>query len=120
MSIFRVEFAEGFALGNENVVLAVADRDGLRAFQSAVLTARMQGQAHFTINGINHQIVRQPGAAEVQLGSGAITWKFDDTKLAEIAAKNVSMINASHAVHHYIDYIHSPASTLVISVDEYV
>lgn len=56
----------------------------------------MQGPARFAITRIDRQMVRQPGAAEVQIGPAAVVWEFDDAKLAE-----------------------SPASTPVICVDEY-
>ncbi|SOJ57413.1 hypothetical protein MSIMFB_04892 [Mycobacterium simulans] len=120
MSIFRVEFAQGFALGNEDVVLAVADRDGLRAFQSAVLTAKEEGEASFSIDRVKHQVVRQRNAADVELGPETVVWRLDDTKLAEIVDKNAPMLNSDRPGHQYIDYLNSPASTLVISVDEYV
>lgn len=120
MTIFRVTFAEGFALGNEDVVLAVADQEGLRVFQAAVLTARKEGEATFDIDGAKHRILRQPDAADVELGSETVVWRFDESKLVEIFDKNVPMLEQDFPGHQYIDYLNSPASTLVISVDEYL
>ena len=118
MTIFRVKFAEGFR--NEDVVLAIADREGLRVFQAAVLTARKDGKATFDIDGAKHRIVRQPNAADMELGSETVVWRFDESKLVEIFDKNVPMLEHDFPAHQYIDYLNTPASTLVISVDEYL
>ncbi|BBX95518.1 hypothetical protein [Mycobacterium lacus] len=118
MSVFRVNLFPDFKWSD--AVLAAADRDGLRIFQSAVRSAREDGQATFEVDGIQHQIVRQSGAADIELGSQTVVWRFDDVKLAEILDMIEPLIDIKGPGHQYIDDLNTPASTLLISVDEYV
>ncbi|SON63145.1 hypothetical protein MSIMFI_04675 [Mycobacterium simulans] len=118
MSVFRVNFFPDFKWSD--VVLAAADREGLRIFQSAVRLARENGNATFEVDGIQHRIVRQSGAADIELGSQTVAWRFDDAKLAEILDMIVPLIDIAGPGHQYVDDLNSPAPTLLISVDEYV
>ena len=68
MAIFRVGFFPDFDLGDA-VVLVGADRDGMRMFQSAVRSAHEDGAASFEFDAIKHSVVRQDGAADIELGS---------------------------------------------------
>lgn len=102
-----------------DVVLAAADRDGLRIFQYAVRSAHESGQATFDIDGVQQRIVRESGTADMELGSQTVVWRFDDTKLVEILDKLSPLIDGEGPGHQYIDDLNSPAPTLMMSVDEY-
>jgi hypothetical protein len=118
MAIFRVGFFPDFKW--DDVVLVGVDRDGMCVFQSAVRSAHEDGEAAFGLHGIQHRIVRQNVAADIELGSPTVVWRFDDTKLAEILDMAVGSINVEHPAHDYFDSLNSAAATLMLSVDEYV
>jgi hypothetical protein len=118
MAIIRVGFFPDFKW--DDVVLVGADRDGMRVFQSAVRSAHEDGEGAFGLHGIQHRIVRQNDAADIELGSPTVVWRFDDTKLVEILDMAVGLINVEHPAHNYFDSLNSPAATLMLSVDEYV
>lgn len=77
MTIFRAGFFPNFNWGDD-VVLVGADRDGMRMFQSAVRSAHEAGAATFEFDAVKHYIVRQDGAADIDLGSQTVVWRFDD------------------------------------------
>jgi hypothetical protein len=118
MAVFRVGFFRDFKWSD--VVLVGADRDGTRVFLSALRSAHEDGKGSFELHGIQHQIVRQNGAADIELGPGTVVWRFDDTKLAEILDMIVQLIDANHPSHNYFDDLNSPVKSLMLSVDEYV
>jgi hypothetical protein len=119
MTIFRVGFFPDFNWGDD-AVLVGADRNGLRIFQSALRSAHEAGEATFELHEVRHRIVRQDNAADIELGSQTVVWRFDDTKLAEILDLLVPLVNIEKAAHQYFDDLNSPDATLIISVDEYV
>ena len=100
-------------------LLAQADREGMRIFQSAVQSARRCGSAHFESNSVRHRVVRQDGAADIELGADAVVWRFDATKMDELLVLVAALIDCGTAGHHYVDDLRSPVETLVLSVDEY-
>lgn len=53
---------------SEPAILVNADQDGIRMFQSAVRSAHEYGEVTFEFDGIKHHVVRQDGAADVELG----------------------------------------------------
>jgi hypothetical protein len=118
-AVFRVGFFPDFTLGDDAVLIG-ADRDGIRIFQSALRSAHEAGEAAFELHGIQHRIVRQNDAADIELGSPTVVWRFDETKLAEILDMVVGLISVTHPAHNYFDDLNSPDATLIISVDEYV
>ena len=118
MAIFRVGFFPDFKW--DDVVLVGADRDGMRVFQSAVRSAHEDGDGAFQLNGIQHRIVRQNGAADIELRSLIVVGRFDDIKRAKILDMAVGLINIGHPAHDYFDSLNSSAATLMLSVDEYV
>ena len=119
MTIFRAGFFEDFDWGDD-VVLVGADRDGMRMFQSAVLSAHEDGAATFEFDAIKHYIVRQDGAADIDLRSQTVVWRFDDAKLVEMLDLIEPLVDEEGPGHQYVDDLNSPAETLVLSVDEYV
>ena len=100
-------------------ILLNADRDGIRIFQSAVRSAHESGEATFEFDGIKHHLVRQDGAADLELGPQTVVWRFDDTKLVEMLDLIPPMVDTPGGGHQYIDDLKSPVEVLVLSVDEY-
>jgi hypothetical protein len=117
MAIFRVGFFPDFDLGDA-VVLVGADRDGMRMFQSAVRSAHEDGAASFEFDAIKHSVVRQDGAADIELGSQTVVWRFDDGKLLETLDLIEPLVDTEGPGHQYVD-LNSPVDLLILSVDEY-
>ena len=99
-------------------ILVNADRDGMRMFQSAVRSAHESGEATFSFDGITHHLVRQDGAADIEVGPHTVVWRFDDAKLVEMLELIPPLVDIPGPGHQYVDYIKSPVETLVLSVDE--
>jgi hypothetical protein len=118
VTTFRVGFFPDFKWND--VVLVGADRDGMRVFRSALRSAHEDGEGAFELHGVQHRIVRQSGAADIELGSPSVVWRFDKAKLAEILDMVVELIDVDHPAHNYFDDLNSPAATLMLSIDEYV
>jgi hypothetical protein len=116
MTIFRVQPDTHFG---DEAILAYADRAGMRMFQSAVRSAQKDGRATFEIDGIQHQIVRQGNAADVEQEPQAVMWRFDDAKLSELLDLIAPLIDTQGGGHQYID-LNRPVPTLTLSVDECV
>ncbi|MGO9035681.1 hypothetical protein [Mycobacterium sp.] len=119
MTIFRVGFFPDFLWGDD-VVLVGADRDGMRMFQSAVRSAHEDGAASFEFDAIKHHVVRQDGAADIELGSQSVVWRLDDAKLAEMLNLIEPLVDIIKPAHNYFDDLNDPDATLMLSVDEYV
>jgi hypothetical protein len=117
MTIFHIGFFSGFDDGYD-AVLVGADRDGMRMLQSAVRSAHVDGAASFEFNAIKHHIVRQDGAADIELGPQTVVWRFDDAQLAEMLDLIEPLVEIIKPAHNYLD-LNSPAETLILSVDEY-
>jgi hypothetical protein len=118
MATFRVGFFSDFDDGDA-VVLIGADRDGMRTFQSAVRAAHDGGVASFELEEVKHRVVRQDGAADIELGSQNVVWRFDDSKLIEMLNLIEPLVDIIKPAHNYVDDLNSPAETLILSVDEY-
>ena len=100
-------------------ILLNGDQDGIRMFQSAVRTAHEDGAATFEYDGLKHQVVRQDGAADIELGPQTVIWRFDDAKLVEMLDLMVPMVSSNRPGHQYVDDLKSPVQVLVLSHDEY-
>src|SRR5205807_9182530 len=107
MAIFRVGFFSGFDCGYD-AVLVGADRNGMRMLQSAVRSAHDDGAASFEFDAIKHHVVRQDGAADIELGSQAVVWRFDDAQLVEMLDLIEPLVDTEGAGHQYVD-LNSPA-----------
>lgn len=118
MGTFRVGFFSDFDCGDD-VVLVGADRDGMHIFQSAVRSAHDNGAASFEFDAIKHHVVRQDGAADIELGSQTVVWRFDDAKLVEMLNLIEPLVDTEGPGHQYVDDLNSPAETLILSVDQY-
>ena len=117
IAVFRVQPFEDIGVP---AILVNADRDGMRMFQSAVRSAHEDGAARFEFDGIKHYVVRQDGAADIDLGSQTVVWRFDDAKLVEMLNLIEPLIDIEKPAHQYLDDLISPVETLVLSVDEYI
>jgi hypothetical protein len=100
-------------------ILLNTDQDGIRIFQSAVRSAHENGEARFEFDGIKHQVVREDGAADIELGPKTVVWRFDDAKLLELLDLMVPMVTSNKPGHQYFDELKSPVELLVLSHDEY-
>ena len=118
MAIFRVGFFPDFNWGDDAVLIG-ADRDGMRMFQSAVRSAHDYGAASFEFDAIKHHVVRQDGAADIELGTQTIVWRFDTAKLVEMLNLIEPLVDIIKPAHNYFDDLNSPDATLILSVDEY-
>lgn len=116
MAVFRLKPDSYFG---DEAILACADRAGMRMFNSAVASAQKNGQASFEVDGIEHQIIRQGNAADIEQRSRTVVWRLDDAKLVELLDLLEPLIDDEGPGHQYVD-INSPASTLTLSVDEYI
>jgi hypothetical protein len=65
-------------------ILLNTDQDGIRIFQSAMQSAHESGEATFEFDGFKHQVVRENGAADIELGPQTVVWRFDDATLLEL------------------------------------
>jgi hypothetical protein len=63
--------------------------------------------------------MRQDGAADIDLRSQTVVWRFDDTKLGEMLSLIEPLVDVEKPGHNYLD-LSSPVETLVLSVDEYI
>ena len=100
-------------------ILVNADRDGMRLFQSAVRSAHESGEATFEFDAIMHHVVRQEGAADIEVGAQTVVWRFDDAKLVEMLDLIPPLVDTPGAGHQYVDDLRNPVEVLVLSVDEY-
>jgi hypothetical protein len=116
MAVLRVQPFEDIGTP---AILVNADRDGMRLFQSAVRSAHESGEATFEFNAITHHVVRQDGAADIELGPHTVVWRFDDAKLVEMLDLIPPLIDLPGPGHQYVDDLKSPVEVLVLSVDEY-
>jgi hypothetical protein len=117
MTIFHVGFFSDFDEGYD-AVLVGADREGIRMLQSAVRSAHDNGTASFEFDTITHHIVRQDGAADIELGPQTVVWRFGDAQLIEMLDLIEPLVDIIKPAHNYLD-LNSPAETLILSVDEY-
>jgi hypothetical protein len=117
MAIFRVGYFPDFDLGDA-VVLVGADRDGMRMFQCAVRSAHQDGAASFEFNATKHSVVRQDGAADIELGPQTVVWRFADAQLIEMLNLIEPLVDLEGPGHQYVD-LNSPVDLLILSVDEY-
>ena len=118
MSTIRVEFAPGFNLGDDAVLLAM-DGDGVKEFTSALQTAVKDGGGQLQHGDFAHQFLIQPGDPEVEVDRSRVVWRLDQAKASEVIADLIALGDGGRPGHQYVD-ISSPADTLVLSCDEYL
>jgi hypothetical protein len=117
MSLVHAELVEGMYFGEDAVLLAMDDA-GVDDVLAAVRQAMHHGSAHLDHGATIHQFVIQAGAADVELGEGAVVWRLDSAVAAEIIDMLAEMHENPGKGHHYVD-ISPPAEMLVLSLNEY-
>jgi hypothetical protein len=85
-----------------------------------VRSAHEHAAATFEFDGITHHVVREDGAADIELAPKMVTWRFDDTRLAEMLDLMVPMVINTSPGHQYVDDLRNPVEVLVLSVGEYI
>ena len=119
MTVVRAELAPQFYFGDDAVLL-VMDTDGVTTFLSALVRAQQQGSARLEGDGVIHDFVIEPDAADIELQDNRVVWRLDHAKAAEINELLSAMTqNPTDAGHYYVD-ISTPAETLVLSHNEHV
>ncbi len=113
----RAGLAPKFYFGRDAVLLAM-DNAGVTPFLAALTQAQQQGSSRLDVDEMTHQFFVEPGAAEVQFQDAAAVWRLDHAKAAEIIDLLTDMSRHPGAGHYYVD-IAAPATTLVVSLDEY-
>jgi hypothetical protein len=66
------------------VVLLAMDGAGVTTFLTALRVAGQRGSSHLEHDGLTHQFVIQPGAADIDLGENRVVWRLDHAKAVEI------------------------------------
>jgi hypothetical protein len=84
-----------------------------------VQSAHDDGAASFEFDAIKHHVVRQDGAADIELGPQTVVWRFDDGRLVEMLNLIEPLVDTEGPGHQYVDDLNSPAETLILSVDQY-
>lgn len=116
MAKLRVEPFEDMG---DPAILLNTDRAGIRIFQSAVQQAHETGGAAFEHDGVKHKVLREDGAADIELGPQTVVWRFDDARLIELLELMEPMVSSDRPGHQYFDDLRSPVELLVLSHDEY-
>lgn len=115
MSFIYARLLPEFMLGDDVVMLAM-DTAGAAVIYATLSAAVQHGCSQLDHDGVTHEFRIEPGAADIELGDGRLEWRLDRATAAEIL--DYLAEPTEHAGHHYVD-IHAPASTLVLSYDEY-
>lgn len=118
MTTIRVEYAEGFHLGDDAVLVAM-DGAGVDTLADAINVARRDGSAHFDNGGVRHDIAVRDGDSDIAIDETAVRWELDSATATEIADALAALSAQAGPGHHYVD-ITSPADTLALSRDEYL
>lgn len=117
MSVIRVKRVDEFK--GEDVVLLAIDSAGLATFVAALNQAQRHGAARLHSRRRVHEFIIEASAADIELGSDRVVWRLDHVKAIEISEK-LQVLSSDGPGHHYVDDMHTPAPTLVLSRDEYL
>lgn len=118
--IVRVALLAAFHYG-EDAVLAAMNATGLEALSAALRDAQVQQVSHMTCDGRIHTFQSHVGAADIYLHDNCddhVLWRLDPTTIQEMIGMLTGM-KGNGLCHNYVD-ITTPASTLVLSLDEYL
>jgi len=119
MSVVHAELIEG-NYGHADEVLLAMNNAGVDTVLAALTQAAQKGSARLDHGVTIHQFVIEPGAADIEFGDGTVLWRLDSAKAAEIIEFLTEMHDHPSAGHHYVDYMSTPARTLVLSLNEYL
>jgi len=119
MTVVRAELAPKFYFGYDAVLL-VMDTAGVSTFRAALVQADHQGSSRIAHGGKIHELLIDPGVADIELHDDKVVWRLEHAKAVEIIDLLTAMRHsATDAGHHYVD-ISAPTETLVLSRNEYV
>ncbi|KZS59470.1 hypothetical protein [Mycobacterium ostraviense] len=119
MTVVRAELAPRFYFGDDAVLLAM-DTAGVNTVLAALVQAERQGSSRMAHDGKIHDLLIDPGAADIELHDDKVAWRLDDAKAIEIIELSTAMTHSTTGPgHHYVD-ISAPTETLVLSRNEYV
>src|ERR1700761_7904653 len=111
MGVIYAELAKAFYFGDDAVLLAM-DTAGVDMVLQALTQAARSGSSRLLQEATTHQFIIEAGAADVEFHDGAVVWRLDAAKAAEIVELLSAMHGRPSAGHHYVD-ITAPAETLV-------
>ncbi len=119
MSVIYAELVEKLDSGRDAVLLAMDDA-GVSEVLAAVTQAAQQGFARLDHGATNHLFRIEAKAADVEFQRGAVVWRLDAAKAAELIELLSSMVDSGIPEgHHYLEGMSAPTETIVISRNEY-
>lgn len=119
MSTVRLKRLSDFK--GDDVVLLAVDDGGLSAFVEALIEAVQTGTSRLQRRVRSHEfVIVDDGTTHIAIEDACALWRLDRVKAREIFEKAQALGVDGHSGHHYVDEISSPASTLVLSLNEYV
>lgn len=119
MSVIHAELAEKLDSGHDAVLLAMDDA-GVSEVLAAVRQAAQQGSARLDHGAMTFVFRIEPGAADIEFHDGAVAWRLDAAKAAELIELLNSMVDSRIPEgHHYLEGMSTPTETVVLSRNEY-
>jgi hypothetical protein len=119
MSVICAELAEKLDSGHDAVLLAMDDA-GVSEVLAAVTQAAQQGSARLDHGATTHLFRIEANAADVEFDRGAVVWRLDAAKAAELIELLSSMVGSGIPEgHHYLEGMSTPTETIVLSRNEY-
>lgn len=119
MSVIYAELVEKLDSGRDAVLLAMDDA-GVGEVLAAVMQAAQHGSARLDHGATIHLFEIEANAADVEFRGGAVVWRLDADKAAELIELLRSMVNSDIPEgHHYLEGMSTPTETIVISRNEY-
>jgi len=119
MSVIHAELIEG-TYGHADEVLLAMDTAGVDTVLAVLTQAAQQGSARLDHGATTHRFLIEAGAADIEFHAGTVVWRLDAAKAAEIIEFLTEMHDHPGSGHHYVDYMSTPARTLVLSLNEYL
>ena len=108
----RVEFVPQFYMGDDAVLVAL-DRDEI---DDLAVGFRTGTSVHLGEQA--HVFIREDSAGSLEVRADQVTWRLSKELREEISAKLDVLKLSPKPGHHYVDIVH-PATTLILSVNEY-
>jgi hypothetical protein len=119
MSTVRLKRLSDFK--GDDVVLLAVDDGGLAAFVAALMAALQTGTSRMQRRERSHEFVTvDDGTTHIAIDDACALWRLDRVKARKIIAKAKVLGVDGQSGHHYVDEISSPATTLVLSLNEYL
>ncbi|MFC5336855.1 hypothetical protein [Mycobacterium branderi] len=117
--MIHAELAEKLDSGHDAVLLAMDDA-GVNEVLAAVTQAAQDGSARLDHGATTHLFRIEAGAAGVEFHDGAVVWRLDSAKAAELIQLLNSMVDSGIPEgHHYLEGMSTPTETVVLSRNEH-